>query len=282
MGNHIAYVNGAYIARNHAAVSIEDRGYQFADGIYEVIWVKDGVLIDAAPHFKRLHRSLTELKIAAPISDGALKIIIAELLRRNHAINGNYMLYLQITRGVARRNHVFPKNAVPSLVMTLTAITPPTESDMKKGVKVITQKDIRWARRDIKSISLLPNILARQTAYEAGAREAMLMDGASITEGSTANIFIIKGNMLITHPADNHILNGVTRMSVLALAKKLKLKIEERAFTLKQVLAADEAFITSTTAGVLPISQIDNTKKTVGTWSLKLYAAYQEYVSAQC
>jgi D-alanine transaminase len=282
MGNHIAYVNRAYVARNHAAVSIEDRGYQFADGIYEVIWVKDGVLIDAAPHFKRLHRSLMELKIAAPTTDAALKIIIAELLRRNHASNGDYMLYLQITRGVARRNHIFPKNVSPSLTMTLTAITPPTEADVKKGVKVITQKDIRWARRDIKSISLLPNILARQTAYEAGAREAMLMDGDAITEGSTANIFIIKGDMLITHPADNHILNGVTRMSVLSLAKKLKMKIEERAFTLKQALAADEAFITSTTAGVLPISQIDATKKAVGEWSLKLYAAYQEYVSVQC
>jgi D-alanine transaminase len=282
MGNHIAYVNGAYVPRHHAAVSIEDRGYQFADGIYEVIWVKDGVLIDAAPHFTRLHRSLKELNIAAPTTDAALKIIIAELLRRNHASKGDYMLYLQITRGVARRNHIFTKNALSSLVMTLTAITPPTESDVRKGVKVITQKDIRWARRDIKSISLLPNILARQTAYEAGAREAMLIEGANITEGSTANIFIIKNDTLITHPADNHILNGVTRMAVLSLAKKLKMKIEERAFTLQQALAADEAFITSTTAGVLPISQIDNTKKTVGTWSLKLYSAYQEYVSAQC
>lgn len=282
MGNHIAYVNGAYVARNHAAVSIEDRGYQFADGIYEVIWVKDGVLIDAAPHFKRLHRSLAELKIAAPTTDAALKIIIAELLRRNHASKGDYMLYLQITRGVARRNHIFPKNVSPSLVMTLTAITPPSESDVKKGVKVITQKDIRWARRDIKSISLLPNILARQTAYEAGAREAILIEGDSVTEGSTANIFIIKNDTLITHPIDNHILNGVTRMAVLALAKKLKLKTEEHAFTVKQALAADEAFITSTTAGVLPISQIDNTKKTVGKWSLKLYSAYQEYVSTQC
>lgn len=282
MGSNVAYVNGSYIPRQYAAVSIEDRGYQFADGIYEVIWVKDGVLIDAAPHFTRLHRSLAELKITAPSTDAALKIIITELLRRNHASKGDYMLYLQITRGVARRNHIFPKNVSPSLVMTLTAITPPTESDVKKGVKVITQKDIRWARRDIKSISLLPNILARQAAYEVGAREAMLMDGDAITEGSTANIFIIKGDMLITHPADNHILNGVTRMSVLALANKLKLKIEERAFTLKQALAADEAFITSTTAGVLPISQIDNTQKTVGKWSLKLYAAYQEYVSAQC
>jgi D-alanine transaminase len=277
-----AYVNGSYVPRNRAAVSIEDRGYQFADGLYEVIWVKDGVLIDVEPHFTRLHRSLQELNIAAPISDGALKIIIAELLRRNHASNGDYMLYLQITRGVARRNHLFPKNTKPSLVMTLTAITPPSEDDVKKGVKVITHKDMRWARRDIKSVSLLPNILARQTAFEAGAREAMLMDGDAITEGSTANIFIIKNDTLITHPADNNILNGVTRMSVLALAKKLKLKTEERAFTLKQALAADEVFMTSTTAGVLPITQIDNTKKTVGKWSLKLYAAYQEYVSAQC
>ena len=277
-----AYVNGSYVPRNRAAVSIEDRGYQFADGLYEVIWVKDGVLIDVEPHFTRLHRSLQELNIAAPISDGALKIIIAELLRRNHASNGDYMLYLQITRGVARRNHLFPKNTKPSLVMTLTAITPPSEDDVKKGVKVITHKDMRWARRDIKSVSLLPNILARQTAFEAGAREAMLMDGDAITEGSTANIFIIKNDTLITHPADNNILNGVTRMSVLALAKKLKLKAEESPFTLKQALAADEVFMTSTTAGVLPITQIDNTKKTVGKWSLKLYAAYQEYVSAQC
>ncbi len=282
MGNHIAYVNGSYVSRNHAAVSIEDRGYQFADGVYEVIWVKDSVLIDAAPHFTRLHRSLKELHIKAPTTDAALKTIIAELLRRNHAHNGDYMLYVQITRGVARRNHVFPQNVRPALVMTLTAITPPTESDVKKGVKVISQPDIRWARRDIKSISLLPNILARQAAYEVGAREAVLMDGANVTEGSTANIFIIKNDVLITHPAGSHILNGVTRMAVLALAKKLKLRIEERPFPLKQALAADEVFMTSTTAGVLPISHIDNTKKSVGNWSLKLYTAYQEYVETIC
>ena len=282
MPTHIAYVNGAYVPRNRATVSIEDRGYQFADGVYEVILVKNGVLIDVVAHIKRLHRSLKELSIENPLTEAALTAIIAELLRRNHANTGDYMLYLQITRGVARRNHLFPKNTKPSLVMTLTKVVIPTEADIKKGVKVISQPDIRWARRDIKSISLLPNILARQTAYVASAREAMLMEGDVITEGSTANIFIIKNDVLITHPANNHILNGVTRMAVLTLAKKLKLKIEERPFTLKQALAADEAFITSTTAGVLPIAQIDNHTKTVGKWSLKLYSAYQEYVSAQC
>lgn len=282
MPTHIAYVNGAYVPRNRAAVSIEDRGYQYADGVYEVILVRSGVLIDAAAHMQRLHRSLKELSIKNPTTDAALKIIIAELLRRNRATVGDYMLYVQMTRGVARRNHVFPKNAAPSLVMTLTAITLPTEADIHKGVKVISQPDIRWGRRDIKSISLLPNIMARQKAAEAGAREAMLMEGANITEGSTANICIIKNNVLKTHPADNHILNGVTRMAILGLAKKLTLKVEERPFTLVQALAADEVFMTSTTAGILPITQIDNTKKLVGKWSLKLYAAYQKYMDAQC
>jgi D-alanine transaminase len=279
---NLAYVNGQYLPRLDAAVSIEDRGYQFADGVYEVIWLKNGTLIDEAAHFKRLKRSLKELSIAMPTTERALSIITHELIRRNHAKQGDYMLYIQITRGTARRNHLFPKATRPSLVMTLTRFTPPTEAEINKGVKIITHPDIRWGRRDVKSIALLPNILARQKAGEAGAREAMLVNGDTVTEGSTANIFIVKRGVLITHPADNQILNGVTRLAILALAAKLQIKIEERAFTTKEVAAADEIFISSTTAGVLPVSQLDAKKITVGKIALKLYAAYQDYVSAQC
>ena len=279
---NLAYVNGQYLPRLDAAVSIEDRGYQFADGVYEVIWLKNGTLIDEAAHFKRLKRSLKELSIAMPTTERALTIITHELIRRNHATQGDHMLYIQITRGTARRNHLFPKATRPSLVMTLTRFTPPTEAEINKGVKIITHPDIRWGRRDVKSIALLPNILARQKAGEAGAREAMLVDGDTVTEGSTANIFIVKKGVLITHPADNRILNGVTRLAILALAAKLQIKIEERAFTTKEVTAADEIFISSTTAGVLPVSQLDAKKVSVGKIALKLYAAYQDYVSAQC
>ena len=280
---NLAYVNGQYVSRLDAATSIEDRGYQFADGIYEVIWLKNGTLIDEAAHFKRLQRSLRELEIAMPMSDAAFKIITRELVRRNRALSGDYMLYMQITRGVARRNHLFPKSARPSLVMTLTRFTPPSEAEIKKGVKIITHPDLRWARRDIKSIALLPNILARQKAAYADAREAMLIDAdGNVTEGSTANIFIIKNNILITHPADNSILNGVTRLVILSLAEKLQIKIQERVFTAKEALVADEIFISSTTAGILPVSQLDEKKISVGKISLRLYAAYQEYVGTQC
>ena len=280
---NLAYVNGQYVLRLDASTSIEDRGYQFADGIYEVIWLKNGILIDEPAHIKRLKRSLKELEIAMPMTEAALRIVTNELIRRNRAAQGDYMFYIQISRGIARRNHLFPKSAAPSIAMTLTRFTPPTENEIQKGVKIITHPDIRWARRDIKSIALLPNILARQKAAEAQAREAMLVDEKGVvTEGSTANIFIIKNNTLITHPADNNILNGVTRMAILSLAKKLNVKIAERAFTAKEAAAADEIFISSTTAGVLPVSQLDAKKIGVGKLSLKLYNAYQDYVSAQC
>ena len=278
----LAYVNGQYVPRLEASVSIEDRGYQFADGIYEVIWLKDGILIDEAAHFKRLKRSLHELAIAMPMTERALKIITHELIRRNHATYGDYMLYVQITRGVARRNHLFPKSTHPSVTMTITRFTALTEAEVTKGIKVITHPDLRWARRDIKSIALLPNILARQKAAEVGAREAMLIDGDRVTEGSTTNIFIVKKGVLITHPATTNILNGVTRLAILALAEKLQIKIEERVFTAKEAASADEVFISSTTAGVLPVSQLDDKKIGVGKISLKLYAAYQDYVGAQC
>lgn len=279
---NLAYVNGHYVSRLDAGVSIEDRGYQFSDGIYEVIWLKDGVLIDKAAHFKRLKRSLNELAITMPMTEHALNIITHELIRRNHATCGDYIFYIQITRGVARRNHLFPKSAWPSVAMTLTRFTPLTEAEIHKGIKIITHPDLRWARRDVKSIALLPNILARQKAAEVGAREAMLVDGGNVTEGSTTNIFIVKKNVLITHPADNDILNGVTRLAILGLAEKLQIKIEERIFTAKEAAAADEIFISSTTAGVLPVSQVDEKKMSVGKTTLKLYAAYHDYVSAQC
>jgi len=281
---NIAYINGQYASRLTASTSIEDRGYQFADGIYEVVWLKDGTLIDEAAHFQRLQRSLRELEIARPMSNGALKTIIQQLIRRNRAAHGNYMLYLQITRGVARRNHLFPKSAFPCVTMTLTRFTPPTEAEITNGLKAITCPDLRWARRDIKSIALLPNILARQKAAEQGAREALLIDEhrGVVTEGSTTNLFIIKNKVLITHLADTHILNGVTRLAILSVAKKLGIKIQERAFTPKELLAADEVFISSTTAGVLPISQVDAKKIPVGKISLQLYAAYCKHVAAQC
>lgn len=284
MRGRIAYVDGAYAARNQAAISIEDRGYQFADGIYEVIWLKDGRLIDEAAHLKRLHRSLAGLSIVAPVSDKTLQHIMRELIRRNRAQQDDWALYMQITRGVSVRNHLFPKMPVqPSLVMTLSRMKQPSAAEIAEGVAVVSQPDIRWARRDIKSIALLPNMLARQQAAESGAREAWLIDSVRqvVTEASTANAYIVKQGTLITHPADVNILGGVTRETVLKLARKAGVKISERPFALKEALAADEAFITSTTSAVLPVTQLDGKKiggGKPGPVTLKLRDLYLKYV----
>lgn len=255
----ISYVNGSYVNHLEAAVHIEDRGYQFSDGIYEVIAIEHGVLIDGEPHLVRLERSLKELEIAMPMSRAAMKLVIKELLRRNHATQG--CLYIQVTRGVAKRNHDFPKNVAPALVMTLSGPKTPSSKQREEGVHAITHPDIRWGRRDIKTISLLANILAKEQASRAKVREAWLYDEQGIiTEGSSSNAYIVtKEGILVTHPANNRILGGITRSRILELAKDAGIKVEERAFNIAEIATAREAFITSTTAGVLPVVKIDDT-----------------------
>jgi D-alanine transaminase len=280
--SRIAYVNGRYVAHREARVHVEDRGFQFADGVYEVIAVAGGRPIDEDLHLARLARSLGELAIAAPLSDAVLRHKFREVLRRNRVRDG--IVYLQITRGAARRDHAFPVGAAPSVVITARRGRPPDPAVAARGVAVVTIPDIRWRRCDIKSVSLLPNILGKQQAKLAGAYEAwMVADDGTITEGTSTNAWIVtRGGALVTRPADAAILNGVTRLSVLRLAREAGLAIEERAFSRGEALAAAEAFLTSTTAYVLPVVAIDGKpvgEGRPGAFTRKLLDTYRGYVS---
>ncbi|HIJ39418.1 MAG TPA: D-amino acid aminotransferase, partial [Rhodospirillaceae bacterium] len=208
-------------------------------------------------HFERLLRSLDALSIDLPVSLGALPLILEQLIRRNRLRHG--LLYIQITRGVSRREHAFPAAAASSLVMTLRHNRPTPSAVLNEGARVISIPDIRWHRCDIKSISLLPNILGKQAAKAAGAYEAWMINKEGfVTEGTSTNAWIIdKSGTLLTHPANHSILNGITRMAVIDLARSLALKLDERAFSLAEALAASEAFLTSTTGYVLPVTKID-------------------------
>ncbi|MEQ8193871.1 MAG: D-amino-acid transaminase, partial [Rhodospirillales bacterium] len=251
--SHIAYINGQYLPRSQATVHIEDRGYNFADGVYEVIAVHRGRLVDEEPHVVRLRRSLGELRIPWPVTEKALKVVMREMIRRNRIREG--MIYLQITRGVAPRDHAFPFDADSSLMMITRAAKPFDAEAIAKGVTVITIPDIRWKRNDIKSIALLGNILGKQQAREAGAYEAWMVDGEGfVTEGTSSNAWIVtKDGEVVTRPLDNAILGGITRQTELKLAAKKGVRFVERAFTVQEALDAREAFLTSTTSHVKPV-----------------------------
>lgn len=277
----ISYVNGRYIRHSLAAVHIEDRGFQFSDGIYEVIALVNGRLLDENLHFERLKRSLDLLYIPLPASITSLHIIIKELGRRNNLKNG--YVYIQITRGVAKRNHAFPtkQHIKPSLVITYNKSSPPSENEYKKGISVITTPDIRWKRCDIKSVSLLPNILAKQEAVKAKAKEAWMVDEKGIiTEGSSSNCYIVdKSGYVRTYPESSDILGGVTRRVVLQLAKGHGVKVREKAFTVKESIAAKEAFATSTTMGIIAVTKINGKKVSdgkPGEITKKLMKLYEE------
>ncbi|HYL32336.1 MAG TPA: D-amino-acid transaminase [Stellaceae bacterium] len=260
--SRIAYVNGRYLPHRQACVHIEDRGFQFADGVYEVIAVKGGDFVDETPHLARLHRSLAELRIAPPMSDAALKAIMRETVRRNRIVDG--IIYIQITRGAAPRDFSFPPGARPSLIMTARNQRPLDPKILERGVRVVTVPDIRWARPDIKSVALLPNALGKQHAREAGAYEAWQVDrDGNVTEGTSSNAWIVTAkDEIITRQADTAILNGVTRLGVLKVAGTAGLKLVERPFSVAEAKAAREAFLTSTTNFVVPIVRID--EATVG------------------
>jgi D-alanine transaminase len=257
--SRIAYVNGRYLPHAQAKVGIEDRGYQFADGVYEVCEVRGGRLVDERRHMTRLDRSLNELRISRPMSEAALSIVLRETVRRNHVRDG--IVYLQITRGVARRDFPFPiANTRPSVVVTARSNDPARFEQMAaEGIAVVTVTDIRWQRVDIKSVALLPNVLAKQAARDRGAREAWLVDPQGrVTEGASSNAWIVDRNgKLITHPLGHDILPGVTRSVVIEIIKKQGLAFEERAFTVEEAYAAREAFVTSASQTVLPVVSID-------------------------
>ncbi|MCZ0736536.1 D-amino-acid transaminase [Phreatobacter sp. AB_2022a] len=257
--SRIAYVNGSYVPHGSAAVHIEDRGYQFADGVYEVCEVKGGRLVDETRHLDRLDRSLRELRIDSPMARGPLSVVLRETVRRNRVRDG--LVYMQVTRGVARRDHAFPKPGTPpALVVTAKSVDMAKgAANAAKGVKVITLPDNRWERVDIKSVGLLPNCLAKQAAREAGAFEAWLVDADGfVTEGSSTNAWIItKDGVLVTRHADNNILKGITRTTLFDLCKREGIRIEERPFSVAEAQAARECFLTSATTIVMPIVEID-------------------------
>jgi D-alanine transaminase len=255
----VAYVNGRFVRHSEAAVHIEDRGYQLADAVYEVWAVFGGQLADAPGHFARLKRSLGELRIAAPMSDAALTIVLRETLRRNRVVDG--MVYIQVGRGVAPRDHAFPNPAVaPSVVVTAKAIDL-VASDVRAaaGVGVVTVPENRWGRCDIKTVGLLPNVLAKQAAREAGAYEAWFVDELGlVTEGASSNAWIVDAEgRLRTRDIQANILRGVTRLSVIRLIADSGLTMDERAFTVEEARSAREAFVTGAGSLVLPVVRID-------------------------
>ena len=255
--SRFAYVNGRFVRHGVASVHIEDRGYQFADGVYEVIALAGGRFVDLDLHLTRLDRSLGELRIDRPMSDRALTLVLGNLAKRNGIRDGS--VYLQITRGVAPRDFAFPVDAVPQIVATARRVRPVSPAALAEGVKAITIPDLRWARCDIKSVALLPAAMGKQAAREAGAYEAWQYDrDGFITEGTSSNAWIVtRDGELVTRPASHAILNGITRLVVIELAKAAGLRFVERPFSVEEAHTAREAFVTSTTSFVMPITQLD-------------------------
>ncbi|MGH6854637.1 MAG: D-amino-acid transaminase [Aestuariivirga sp.] len=251
----IVYVNGEYLPEEQGKISIFDRGFLFADGIYEVTAVVAGKLVDYDAHMERLERSLSEIHMDWPCSEEELKTMHLNLVKRNALAEG--MVYMQITRGSADRDFKFPKGAKPTLVAFTQTGSLIDNPHAVTGVKVITVPDIRWLRRDIKSVMLLAPVLGKQAAHEAGAFEAWMVEDGHVTEGTSSNAYIVKGGKVITRGLSNRILAGCTRRSLFRLAKEQGVKIEERLFTVEEAYAADEAFLTSASNFVLPITEID-------------------------
>lgn len=257
--SRIAYVNGRYLPHAQASVHVEDRGYQFADGVYEVCEVQNGFLIDQTRHLDRLERSLSELQMAWPVAKGVMPGILAEIVRANRVYNG--LVYLQVTRGVARRDHAFPPHGTPSALVVTARSADPLVADQKaaKGISVVTVPETRWDRVDIKTVGLLSNVLARQNAVEQGAQEALFVDAdGTIKEGASTNAWIVtKDKVMVTRPADHGILRGITRQGVMDVAAEHGLSVQERGFSVAEAHDALEMFVTSATSIVMPVVRLD-------------------------
>ena len=274
---NFAYINNKFVNFNSAKIHIEDRGLQFADSVYEVIAVLDKNLIDLDFHLKRLKYSLRELEIKFTINKKNLNNIFLNLIKKNKTRNG--IIYLQITRGIQYREHKYQKNLTPTLIVYTRNKNFNLPGKKFVGVNAITYQDLRWKRRDIKTVNLLPNIIAANMAKKKNAYEAILIQNGKVTEGTSSNIWIIKKNNLITHPANSDILKGVTRSSLLKIIKKTKLKFIEKQFTHKQLVNADEVFLTSSGSFITPILKIDNKKINngkIGNITLQLAEMYTE------
>ena len=259
--SRIAYIDGVYQPLNMPGILVEDRGYQFADGVYEVCAIRGGKLLDEARHLDRLDYSLAALDMPPPMSRAALQQVMRETLRRNRVRDG--ILYMQVSRGVAPREHMFNPDLKPVLVITARPIAADRRAQIiKKGISVVSVPDQRWARCDIKSISLLPNVLARQSARNAKVQEAWQIDGQGmVTEGAATNAWIVDAKgVLRTRPAGHEILNGIVRQVLLDCVADLGMKFEEKPFSLKEALAAKECFSTASTMSVFPVIEIDGQK----------------------
>jgi D-alanine transaminase len=280
--SRIAYVNGQYLRQQDAAVNIEDRGYQFADGVYEVVHLHDGRLVDENLHLDRLDRSLGELRISAPMTRPALRAVLREVARRNRVREG--LLYIQITRGVARREHAFPAKPVsPAMVVTIRRIAPMPTEVANWTASAITAYDERWARCDIKSVSLLPNVLAKQAARERGATEAILVDAEGmVTEGSSTSVWIVdRAGVLRTRPLDHAILPGCTRAALAAELAAHGIAFEEARFSARDLKEAREAFLTSASSFVKPVVKVDGAPigdGAVGPVTRELFALFARHI----
>jgi len=249
------FVNGDYLPESEGKISIFDRGFLFADGVYEVTAVVNGKLVDYGPHMERLDRSLRELRMAWPCSKDELKAMHVEMVKRNALTEG--IIYMQVTRGAADRDFKFPRQSKSTLIAFTQAMKLVDNPNAVTGVKVVTTPDIRWARRDIKTVMLLAPVLGKQEAYENGAHEAWMVEGGVVTEGTSSNAYIVKDGKVITRGLSNSILAGCTRRALFRLAQDHGIVIEERSFTPDEAYAADEAFLTSASQFVMPIVEID-------------------------
>jgi len=260
--SRIAYVNGAYVPLRSASVSIMDRGFQFADSIYEVWAIRGGRMFDVDEHMARLQRSLAELRITPPMNEASLMAVMRETMRRNRVHDG--IVYVQISRGAANRDHVFPAaDTAPTLIVTAKNLDRHAIAKRAAaGIKVTSAPETRWARRDIKSVNLLPNVLARQGAKEKGAFEAWFVDEAGfVTEGTSSNAWIVDAaGVLRTRALSHDILHGITRGAILKLAQERQIRVEERPFTIEEAKAAREAFITAASNAATAVIEIDGVR----------------------
>lgn len=250
------YVNGEYLPETEATVSIFDRGFLMADGVYEVTTVLDGKLIDFDGHAKRLSRSLNELEMKEPCTQDELLEIHRKLVEANNVTEG--LVYLQVTRGAADRDFAYPKDAEPTLVLFTQEKVLAQSPVAKTGISVISIPDIRWGRRDIKTVQLLYPSMGKMAAKAAGADDAWMVEDGSVTEGTSNNAYIVKDGVIITRNLSNDILHGITRAAVLRFAQEVQMQVEERPFTIEEAKAADEAFVTSATTFVMPVVKIDD------------------------
>lgn len=275
-------LNDRLIPRSEAKVDIEDRGYQFGDGIYEVIRVYGGKTFYLEDHLLRLEKSAREIRLPLPWDVQLLTERINRLVEANRLQDGT--IYMQITRGAAPRNHAFPEKTEPVLV-AYTAEAPRPAAMLKDGIRTCTLQDIRWLRCDIKSLNLLGAVLAKQEALERGCKEAILVRDGTVTEGSASNVFMVKNGILYTHPANNLILHGITRAIVLKCAEETGISVKEEAFSVDSLYNADEVFITGTTVEVCPVTHIDDRKigeGAPGPLTRRLQQAFDGKIAGQC